>query len=96
MYAVTKTLNLTPGRVNGKTIEGSEKAGFGPRVLPDGSVFLNAYGCAFYRLSDIGADTPRLETVFALETPKPEDGDIRGTRCGGVLCDSPGARKSDR
>ena len=45
------------------------RAGFGPRVLPDGSVFFNAYGCAFYRLSDIGSDNPRLDTVMTLDTP---------------------------
>jgi hypothetical protein len=77
-----KTLDLEPGRANGHVIDGSQRAGFGPRVLPDGSVFFNAYGCAFYRLTDIAADTPRLDTVFALETPEPSDeAHIRGS-CG--------------
>src|SRR5690606_4070514 len=62
---------------------GSERAGFGPRVLNDGSVFFNSYGCAFYRLSAIESDTPKLETFFALDTPAPDTapGSIRGA-CG--------------
>ena len=76
------TLDLKPGQANGRVIDGSQRAGFGPRVLPDGSVFLNAYGCAFYRLTDIGAEMPHLATVFALETPEVKDADrIRGS-CG--------------
>ena len=51
----------------------------GPRVLSDGSVFLNSYGCTFYRLSEIGSNHPRLETFFALDTPSPEPGEIRGS-----------------
>jgi hypothetical protein len=80
-FTLLNTIDLQPGVVDGRPLPGSERAGFGPRVLPDGSVFLNAYGCAFYRLSDIAAGRPRLETVFALETPDVEAGDIRGS-CG--------------
>ena len=82
-FTLLKTIDLLPGRLaDGREIAGSQRAGFGPRVLPDGSVFLNAYGCAFYRLSDIGSDNPRLDTVFALDSPEvsgPEH--IRGS-CG--------------
>jgi len=80
-FALLKTIALTPGSANGRVIVGSERAGFGPRVLSDGSVFFNSYGCAFYRLSDIGAENPTLETLFALETPEPKPDDIRGS-CG--------------
>ena len=83
-FTLLKTIDLPPGRLaDGRVIEGSQNAGFGPRVLPDGSVFLNAYGCAFYRLTDIGSDNPRLDTVFTLETPEapPGPGRIRGS-CG--------------
>ena len=44
-------------------------------------MFFNSYGCAFYRLSDIAAENPQLDTLFALETPEPKPGDIRGS-CG--------------
>lgn len=83
-FSLLKTINLPPGRLaDGREIEGSQRAGFAPRVLPDGSVFFNAYGCAFYRLSDIGSDNPRLENVLTLETPEapPGPGRIRGS-CG--------------
>lgn len=84
-FKLLKTIELPAGKLaDGRLMDGSQRAGFGPRVLPDGSVFLNSYGCTFYRLSEIGSDNPRLETFFALETPsppKPEPGWIRGS-CG--------------
>lgn len=77
------TIALPPGRdAKGRVIPGSQAAGFGPRVLADGSVFLNSYGCAFYRLTDIASDRPALSVVHALETrPVAEKGAIRG-ECG--------------
>ncbi len=84
-FKLLNTIALTAGkRADGRVIEGSQRAGFGPRVLADGSVFFNSYGCTFYRLSEIGSDTPRLDTFFALDTPppaKPEPGSMRGA-CG--------------
>jgi len=82
-FSLLKTIDLPPGRLaDGREIEGSQQGGFGPRILPDGSVFFNAYGCAFYRLSAIGSDNPRLDQVFTLETPEhPKPGWIRGA-CG--------------
>lgn len=78
-----KTIDLPPGKLaDGRQVDGSQRAGFGPRVLPDGSVFFNSYGCTFYRLSDIGGDNPVLQTFFALDTPPaPKPGWIRGS-CG--------------
>lgn len=82
-FALLKTIDLPAGRLaDGREVAGSERAGFGPRVLPDGSVFLNSYGCTFYRLSEIGSAQPRLDTLFALDTPPPQGpGSIRGA-CG--------------
>lgn len=83
-FALLHTIDLQPGRLTGgRIIEGSQKAGFGPRVLPDGSVFFNSYGCGFYRLSEIGSVHPRLNNVLTLETPSlsPGTDDIRGS-CG--------------
>jgi hypothetical protein len=81
--SLLKTIDLPPGTLaDGRLVEGSQTAGFGPRVLDDGSVFLNSYGCTFYRLSDIGSAQPRLETFFALDTPPPaKPGSTRGA-CG--------------
>jgi hypothetical protein len=82
-FTLLKTLELTPGRLkDGREMMGSQRAGFGPRILADRSVFFNAYGCAFYRLTNIGSDNPRLDTVFTLETPEaPSPDRIRGA-CG--------------
>lgn len=83
-FTLLHTIELPAGRLaDGREVEGSQRAGFGPRVLSDGSVFLNSYGCTFYRLSDIGNTQPRLDTFFALDTPPPppEAGAIRGA-CG--------------
>jgi hypothetical protein len=82
-FKLLKTIALPAGKVaDGRVIDGSQRAGFGPRVLADGSVFFNSYGCTFYRLSEIGSDNPRLHTFFALETPPPpKAGWLRGS-CG--------------
>jgi hypothetical protein len=82
-FSLLKTIDLPSGRLaDGRVVEGSQRAGFGPRVLPDGSVFLNSYGCTFYRLSDIGSDNPRLDTFFALDTPPPPKPDWSRGSCG--------------
>jgi len=83
-FKLLETIELPAGKLaDGRTIDGSQRAGFGPRVLADGSVFFNSYGCTFYRLSEIGSENPRLDTFFALETPPPAPGpgSIRGS-CG--------------
>ena len=81
-FKLLHTIDLPAGRLaNGTIVDGSQRAGFGPRVLPDGSVFFDSYGCSFYRLSEIGSEHPRLDTFFALETAPPKPQDIRGS-CG--------------
>jgi hypothetical protein len=82
-FKLLRTMDLPAGRLaDGRVIAGSERSGFGPRVLADGSVFLNSYGCGFYHLSDIASDRPTLRPVLALETPAPlYAGQIRGA-CG--------------
>lgn len=82
-FSLRHTLELPEGALPGGTeIVGSRSAGFGPRVLADGSVFLNTYGCAFYHLTDIASAAPTLEMVYAIETEPPQtEGTIRGA-CG--------------
>jgi hypothetical protein len=82
-FRLLKTIDLPPGKLlDGRQVDGSQRSGFGPRVLPDGSVFLNSYGCTFYRLSEIDSEQPRLDTFFALDTPPPpKPGSSRGS-CG--------------
>jgi hypothetical protein len=82
-FELLHTLPLPVGRLaNGQAQEGSQKAGFGPRVLDDGSVFLNAYGCAFYHITDVETDTPRLSMVYTIKTKAAKNNTyIRGA-CG--------------
>ena len=82
-FTLLHTLELPVGRLsNGKVQDGSQKAGFGPRVLDDGSVFLNSYGCAFYHVTDIDTDAPNVSTVHTLKTKAAKTDDyIRGA-CG--------------
>jgi len=42
---------------------------FEPRVMPDGSVLLNAYGCGLYRLTAINSPKPQLENVYTIDVP---------------------------
>ncbi len=82
-FELLHTIDLPVGRLpNGDIIEGSQAAGFGPRVLDDGSVFLNTYGCAFYHLTQIDTTAPKLEMVYAVDTkPAKNENTIRGA-CG--------------
>jgi hypothetical protein len=81
-FTLLETMDLPPGRLpNGRLVEGSQTAGFGPRVLADGSVFFNSFGCAFYRLTDIDSESPRLDPVFTLDAPPRGDERLPGS-CG--------------
>ena len=82
-FELLHTLELPVGRLkNGEAIDGSQAAGFGPRALDDGTVFLNSYGCAFYHLTDIATDAPQLYMVHTIKTkPSPSPDAIRGA-CG--------------
>ncbi|HEV7516346.1 MAG TPA: hypothetical protein VGR07_08610, partial [Thermoanaerobaculia bacterium] len=42
---------------------------FEPRVMADGSVLLNAYGCGFYRVTALQSDTPAIANVYTLKVP---------------------------
>jgi len=39
---------------------------FEPRVMPDGSVLLNAFGCGFYRITDLDTNAPAIENVYTI------------------------------
>lgn len=82
-FELLHTLDLEVGvDHNGQSVEGLNGASFGQHVLPDGSVFLNSYGCNFYHLSEIETDAPKLDLVFSVETdPSPDPTRIRGA-CG--------------
>ena len=82
-FTLLHTLELPVGRLaNGEVQEGSQKAGFGPRVLDDGSVFLNSYGCAFYHVTGIDTDTPNIAMVHTIKTKAAKTDDYVRGACG--------------
>lgn len=82
-FSLLHTLDLPVGKLeDGTVLEGSQAAGFGPRILDDGSIFLNTYGCAFYHVTEIESDAPKVTMVHALQTKATyKVGHIRGA-CG--------------
>ncbi len=77
------TLPLPPARLpDGELLE-TEHGGelqptghrfpFEPRVMRDGSVLLNAFGCGFYRITAIDSDVPRVDNVYTIDVPQSSD-----------------------
>lgn len=75
------TLPVPPARLaNGEELMSRAPSGaleptghkypFVPRVMADGSVLLNAYGCGFYRLTAIDSAEPRIQNVYTIEVPR--------------------------
>jgi hypothetical protein len=75
-----KTIPVPHGkRADGSDLPGAARYPFGPRLLHDGSILMNAYGCGFYRLVDIGSPEPKLSNVYTIQVPEPEKpGGTRG------------------
>jgi len=71
-YSSFKLLHTLPLPKSDPTVnpgnEISRATGFGPRVLDDGSVFLNTYECSFYHLDDVESETPDLKLVHTLQS----------------------------
>ena len=64
------TLPLPPARLpDGRMLDSGHAQPFEPRVMRDGSVLLNAYGCGFYRMTGIGTDRPAIQNVYTLDVP---------------------------
>ena len=42
--------------------------------MPDGSVLLNAYGCGFYRITDVASANPKVTNVYSVQVPKAKPG----------------------
>lgn len=62
------TLAVPPGRLpDGTLIPRGHQLPFEPRVMPDGSVLLNAYGCGFYRVTGMDTAEPRITNVHTID-----------------------------
>jgi hypothetical protein len=78
--ALLHTMTVPPGRsADGSPLPGAARYPFGPRLMPDGSILMNSFGCGFYRLSGISSGSPRLENVYTIQAPDaPQAGRVRG------------------
>lgn len=62
------TLQVPPARLaDGTLLPRGQQHPFEPRVMPDGSVLLNAYGCGFYRVTGLETAEPRIENVHTID-----------------------------
>lgn len=79
-FKLLHTIAVPAGtRADGSPLPGAARFPFGPRLLKDGSVLMNAYGCGFYRLTDIASRTPKLTNVYTIQVPDPvKAGSTRG------------------
>jgi hypothetical protein len=81
-FTLLHTMQVPPGK-DGRGVELQEAARypFGPRLLDDGSVMINSYGCAFSRLTAIDTDQPQLTNVYTIQVPDPADADETRGAC---------------
>lgn len=78
-FKLLHTIAVPPGqKPDGSPLAPAARYPFGPRLLKDGSILMNAYGCGFYRLTGIGSPAPKLALVYTLQVPDPVEKD--GTR----------------
>ncbi len=61
-------------QIDGKLQPTGHRLPFEPRLMTDGSVLLNAYGCGFYRITEIASGVPTIENVYTIEVPADVDG----------------------
>ncbi len=84
-YSDLKLLHTLPvpagTKADGSPLAGAARFPFGPRLMADGSVLMNSYGCAFSRLSAIATETPRLDNVYTIRVPDPPKPDATRGAC---------------
>jgi hypothetical protein len=62
------TLQVPPALLaDGTPLPHGHQLPFEPRVMPDGSVLLNAYGCGFYRVTGIETAAPAITNVHTID-----------------------------
>ena len=76
------TIAVPPGkRADGSPLPDAARYPFGPRLMTDGSILMNSFGCGFYRLSEIVSAQPRLDNVYTIQTPEPPRPDASRGAC---------------
>jgi hypothetical protein len=73
-FKLLHTLPVPSGRkTDGSDWKQAAAAPFALREMPDGSVLMNAYGCGFYRLTDVGGTAPKITNVYSIQTPNAKE-----------------------
>lgn len=76
------TIEVPQGkRPDGSVLPGAERYPFGPRLMADGSILMNSFGCSFSRLSAIASGQPKLQNVYTIQTPEPPRPDATRGAC---------------
>jgi hypothetical protein len=70
-----RTIQVPPAHLaDGSLLPHGHQLPFEPRIMSDGSVLLNAYGCGLYHLTDLDTPTPQLRNVYTFDVPPDELG----------------------
>lgn len=82
-FKLLHTIAVPPGTAaDGAALAAAAKIPFEPRLMRDGSVLFNAYGCGIYRVTDIASEQPAVRNVYTIQVPEPATADdVRGA-CG--------------
>jgi hypothetical protein len=73
-FKLLHTLRVPPGKKADRSEwKQAAAAPFALREMPDGSVLVNAYGCGFYRLTDVATDLPKIANVYSIQTPNAKE-----------------------
>lgn len=82
-FKLLHTLRVPPGTLaDGAPLPGAAQFPFEPRLMRDGTVLLNAYGCGFYQLTGVAGDSPTLTNVYTIQVPDPPKPDDTRGACG--------------
>lgn len=88
-FQLLHTIPIPPGRrADGSPVPTAARAPFAARVIADGSVIINTYGCGLYRLTDVASANPRVENIFTFDAAEPSGPrDYRGACAVPLLID---------
>lgn len=82
-FKLLHTIAVPPGAAaDGTPLPGAGKVPFEPRLMRDGSVLLNAYGCGLYRVTGIASERPSISHVYTIQVPDPPSPDATRGACG--------------
>ncbi len=82
-FRLLHTIRVPPGTDSrGAPLPDAAKVPFEPRVMLDGTVLFNAYGCGLYRLTDVAGKSPKLTNVYTIQVPDPPTARMTRGACG--------------